>query len=66
LNDTNYLRTSPKSIRFVEEADGRGEGVGGIDIEAVDPEKLLQAAEDRGMRISDTQVIICGVRFNLV
>jgi hypothetical protein len=57
---------SNASIRFVEETDGRGEGLGGIDIEAADPEKLLQAAEERGMRISDTQVIICGVRFNLV
>jgi len=60
------MRLSNASIRFVEEADGRGEGLSGIDIEAVDPEKLLQTAEDRGMRISDTQVIICGVRFNLV
>ena len=60
------MRLTNASIHFVEEADGRGEGLSGIDIEAVDPEKLLQTAEDRGMRISDTQVIICGVRFNLV
>ena len=53
-------------IRFVQESDGRGEGLGGIDIEAGNPKKLLQAAETRGLRISDTQVMICGVRFNLV
>ncbi len=53
-------------IRFVQANDGRGEGLGGIDIEASDPMKLLQAAEDRGLKISDTLVMICGVRFNLV
>jgi hypothetical protein len=40
--------------------------LGAIDIEAGDPQQLLQAAEQRGFRTSDTQVIICGTRFNLV
>ena len=53
-------------IRFVEATDGRGEGLGAVDIEAADPQKVLQAAEQRGFRTSDTQVIICGTRFNLV
>ncbi len=52
-------------IRFVQATDGRGEGLGGIDIEASDPQRMLQAAENRGLKISDTQVMICGVRFNL-
>ena len=60
------MRLSNASIRFIEETDGRGEGLGGIDIEAADPQKLLQAAEHRGMKVSDTQVMICGVRFNLI
>ncbi len=54
------------AIRFVEITDGRGEGLGAIDIEAGDSQQLLQAAEQCGFRISDTQVIICGMRFNLV
>jgi hypothetical protein len=53
-------------IRFVEATDGRGEGLGAIDIEATDRERLLKAAEERGLRISDSQIMICGVRFNLV
>jgi hypothetical protein len=53
-------------IRFVEANDGRGEGLGGIDIEAVDPARLLKAADGRGLKVSETQVMICGVRFNLV
>ena len=54
------------AIRFVEVTDGRGEGLGAIDIEASDPQQLLQAAEKRGFKTSETQVIICGTRFNLV
>jgi len=53
-------------IRFVEATDGRGEGLDGIDIEAADSARLLKAADDRGLKVSDTQVMICGVRFNLV
>ncbi|MFC1886402.1 hypothetical protein ACFLZM_05035 [Thermodesulfobacteriota bacterium] len=53
-------------IRFVEATDGRGEGLGAIDIEAADPTRLLKAADERGLKVSDTQVMICGLRFNLV
>jgi hypothetical protein len=54
------------SIRFIEATDGRGEGLGGIDIEVNDRQRLLQAAEQRKARISDEQVMICGTRFYLV
>jgi hypothetical protein len=53
-------------IRFVEATDGRGEGLGAIDIEPTDRERLLKAAEERGLRTSDSQIMICGARFNLV
>lgn len=53
-------------IRFIEATDGRGEGLGGIDIGVIDRESLLRNAEERGLRTSDSQVIICGLRFNLV
>jgi hypothetical protein len=54
------------SVRFVDAADGRGEGLGGIDIMVNDRERLLQAAERRGRRVSDDQITICGTRFYLV
>jgi hypothetical protein len=54
------------SIRFVEATDGRGEGLGGIDVVVVDRKRLLEAAERRGRRISDSLVMICGMRFYLV
>jgi len=54
------------AIRFVDATDGRGEGLGGIDIVAADRKRILDAAEQRGCRGADNQVSICGVRFNLV
>jgi hypothetical protein len=54
------------SVRFVEASDGRGEGLGGIDILVNDRQRLLQAAERRGRRVSNDQVVICGTRFYLV
>jgi Glyoxalase-like domain len=54
------------SVRFVEATDARGEGLGGIDIVVNNPPRLLQAAERRGCRVADDQVMICGTRFYLV
>ena len=54
------------AVRFVEMSDGRGEGLGGIDIKVADRGWLLRTAEDRGCRVSDDQVMVCGVRFTLV
>lgn len=53
------------SVRFVEATDGRGEGLGGVDIAVPDRTRLLTAAAARGCKVSDDQVMICGVRFNL-
>ncbi len=54
------------NVRFVEMSDGRGEGLGGIDVKAADSAWLLRVAEERGCRVADDQVVVCGVRFNLV
>jgi hypothetical protein len=54
------------SVRFVEASDGRGEGLGGIDLVVNARERLMQAAERRGCLVSDDQVTICGTRFYLV
>jgi hypothetical protein len=53
------------SVRFVEAADGRGEGLGGVDLVVADRARVLTAATARGRKVSDDQVMICGVRFNL-
>jgi hypothetical protein len=53
------------SVRFVEATDGRGEGLGGVDVAVSDRTRVLTAAAARGCKVSDDQVMICGVRFNL-
>jgi hypothetical protein len=53
------------SVRFVEAVDGRGDGLGGVDIVVPDRERVLAAAARRGRKVSEDQVMICGVRFNL-
>jgi hypothetical protein len=53
-------------IRFVESTDGRGEGLGALDLTVKDLPRLLKSADRRGLKVSESQVMICGVRFNLV
>ncbi len=53
-------------VRFVELGDDRGEGLAGLDITVADRDQLLRSAEERGCRVSDTQVVVCGLRFTLV
>jgi hypothetical protein len=53
-------------LRFVKETDGRGEGLSGLDLKAVDRKHALDAAEKQGRRISDDSVMVCGVRVRLV
>ena len=60
------LRLDNAGVRFVDESDGRGEGLSGIDLVVVDRPRLLAAAERRGRRTSDNVVTICGVRFHLI
>ncbi len=52
-------------IRFVAATDGRGNGVGALDVETADREAILKAAETRGLRRGDDQVEVCGVRIHL-
>ncbi len=52
-------------IRFVEDRDGRGPGLGGLDIRVANREFILSAARQRGCYVSDDRVDICGVRWYL-
>jgi hypothetical protein len=54
------------SLRFVEAADQRGEGLGGIDVVVKDRPHVLEAAQRRGRHVSDDEIMICGTRFYLV
>jgi len=54
------------TIRFVPAEDGRGEGLGGIDVVAVDKDAVLEAADQRGVRQKDDVLMMGGVRFRIV
>ena len=54
------------SLRFVKDDDGRGPGLGGLDIAVNDRDAVLAAAKERDAYISDDRVMICGTRINLV
>ena len=53
-------------IRFAPDSDGRGLGIGAIDILPADRDNILAMADKFGLRQSDDQFMLCGVRVNLV
>lgn len=53
-------------LRFVQAEDGRGPGLGAIDIKVEDCARLMQEADARGSRVSSHQMTACGTRFNLI
>jgi hypothetical protein len=68
-SDTDHdpeIRFDDGSIRFVRATDGRGTGLGAIDVEVVDRQRLFAAAEARGRKVSDETVMICGTRIRPV
>lgn len=60
------LELDNATLRFVPCADGRPEGLGGIDIDVTDKMAILSAAEARGLKSGADQVYICGMRINLI
>jgi len=65
LASDGTLRLDDAVIHFLPESDGRGEGLGALELVAVDSARLLAAAERRGCRASRDEVMICGTRFRL-
>ena len=53
------------TVRFVEDTDGRGEGLGGIDLVCADRDAVLASAKQRNCYVSDDQLMIAGLRVYL-
>lgn len=55
-------------LRFVEDADGRGDGLGGLDVSVRDRDHVIAAARHHELRVSEDQstIMLGGVRFRLV
>jgi Glyoxalase-like domain len=60
------IRLDNAALRFVEATDGRGEGLGGVDLKAVDRERAIAAAQSRSVLQDDGLIHICGTRFRLI
>lgn len=59
------LQLENATIRFVEATDGRGEGLGGIGVAAVDRDRALSSAKERGLVDDQDTIMIGGLRFYL-
>ena len=59
------IELSNASLRFVPVTDGRGEGLGGIDLATVDAERVRRAAGERGLPVHADHVIVGGIRHYL-
>ncbi len=53
------------NLRFVGDEDGRGEGLGGIDVTVTDRSRVLDAARQRDCLVSDDEVAVAGLRVRL-
>ncbi len=61
-----YLQLHDAMLRFVETRDGRGEGLGGLDLGCRDVGAVLDRAAEAGLRIDDNVVTLCGTRMKMV
>ena len=59
------IRFNNATLRFVADNDGRGAGLGGLDIRVANRQALLAEAQRRGCYVNDSQVNICGTRWYL-
>ena len=59
------LALNNATLRFVTAEDGRGPGLGGLDIAVADRDSILREARARGCYVSDSRVDVCGTRFYL-
>ena len=53
------------AIRFAHTTDGRGEGVGAIDVAVANRDRLIAAARSRGFAVRDDTLTIGGTRIHL-
>ena len=60
------IRMSNAAVRFVAATDGRGEGLGGIDLVANDAARAKAQAAEIGCSIDGDTIGVCGTRIRLV
>jgi hypothetical protein len=63
--DNPAIHFNNATLRFVSASDGRGPGLGGLDIRVNDRDAILREAKSRDCYITDEQINICGTRWYL-
>ncbi|ASK34078.1 hypothetical protein CEK62_06605 [Alcanivorax sp. N3-2A] len=63
LNDQFRVKLDHGELRFVLARDGRGEGLGGIDVKVRDAHGVYERARRRGLVSDHQDIVIGGVRF---
>ena len=63
---THGIALDGSDLRFVKASDGRGEGLGGIDLRATDRAGVLAAAKARDLPVTGDTIELAGIRFRLV
>ena len=66
INGLPAVQLDNAHIRFAADEDGRGLGISAINVVPTDRDNILEMADKRGLRLSDSQIMLCGVRVNLV
>ena len=64
--EDNVIALDEGAIRFVPDIDGRGEGLGGVDLVTADPALAIARANQRHLPVEVDTVTAAGVRFRLV
>jgi hypothetical protein len=64
--DAPLLPLDNATVTFVPLGDDRGDGLRGVHLSAVDPDRARAEAERRGRVDDEGAVLICGTRFDLV
>ena len=60
-----HMALNNVDVRFVAAEDGRGYGLGGLDLKVRDAAGIKARAQARGCAVEENQVTVCGVRFRL-
>ncbi|MFN0041065.1 MAG: VOC family protein [Burkholderiales bacterium] len=65
IDGTPGVQLANASLRFIQAADARGPGLGGVELVVNDRDAILREARRRGCPTGDNHVIVCGTRFYL-
>ena len=56
------LQLENATVRFAPATDGRGEGLGGMDLVATDRDCAVGSASERSLPVEGATIVLCGTR----